>query len=197
MAGAVLESALLLFLVIDPFGNLPFVLAVLRNLPPARYRRTIVRETSIALGVLVLFAIGGERVLAYLSVERASLAVAGGVVLFLISVKMIFGSAAELFRDSYSEDPVLVPIAVPALAGPSAVTVVMILGTQEKVSLGELLSALLLVCVATGLMLLLGRRIADFLGKRGVQAMEKFMGLLLNLFAVNMILVGIRDFLGE
>lgn len=190
-----LESALLLFLVIDPFGNLPFVLAVLHTLSAAQYRRTILRETLIALIILSLFAIGGEQLLGYLSVERASLSVAGGVVLFLISVKMIFGSASQLFHDSYSEDPILVPIAVPALAGPSAVTVVMILGTQEQAALGMLLLALLLVCTATGLMLLLGRRISAYLGKRGIQAMEKFMGLLLNLFAVNMILLGIRDFL--
>ena len=190
-----LERALLPFLVIDPFGNMPFVLAVLRNLPAAKYRRTVLRETLIALLVLGLFAVGGERLLGLLSIEHASLSVAGGVVLFLISVKMIFGSASELFHDRYSEDPVLFPIAVPGLAGPSAMTVVMILGTQERVAPGELWSALLLVGFLTGLILLLARRIGDLLGPRGIQAMEKFMGLLLNLFAVNMILRGVRDFL--
>ena len=190
-----LESALLLFLVIDPFGNLPFVIAVLRNLSAAEYRRTVLREILLALLVLTLFAVGGEQVLGYLNIERASLSVAGGVVLFLISVKMIFGTASDLFHDSYSDNPVLVPIAVPALAGPSAMTAVMILGTQEQVAVGPLLLALLLVCTVTGVILLLGRRISAYLGKRGVQAMEKFMGLLLNLFAVNLILLGVRDFL--
>jgi multiple antibiotic resistance protein len=193
----VLESALLLFLVVDPFGNLPFVLAVLRKQSPAQYRRTILRETLLALAVLTLFAIGGEQLLGFLSIERAALSVAGGVILFLISVKMIFGSASELFHDSYGDDPMLVPIAVPGLAGPSAITVVMILGSQERVTPAELALALVLVCLATGLVLLLGRRVSDVLGKRGVQGMEKFMGLLLNLFAVNMILVGVREFLAR
>ena len=83
-----LESALLLFLVIDPFGNLPFVIAVLRNLSPADYRRTVLRESAIAFFVLGSFAVGGEQILGYLDIEHASLSVAGGVVLFLISVNM-------------------------------------------------------------------------------------------------------------
>jgi multiple antibiotic resistance protein len=155
----------------------------------------VLRETLIAMLILGLFAIGGEGLLGLLSIERAALSVAGGVVLFLISVKMIFGSAAEMFHDRYSEDPILFPIAVPGLAGPSAMTVVMILGTQEPAVPGQLLSALLLVGSLTGLMLLLARRIGDLLGPRGIQAMEKFMGLLLNLIAVNMILRGVREFL--
>jgi multiple antibiotic resistance protein len=190
-----LEAALLLFLVIDPFGNLPFVLAVIGDAPAARYRRAILRETLLAFLVLLLFAAVGEQILAYLSIERASLAVAGGVILFLISLKMIFRSAAQIFDDSYSDDPVLVPIAVPLLAGPSAITTVMILRTQTQPGLQELLLALLAVCLVTGAILLLGRRISRYLGRRGLQAMEKLMGLLLSLVAVNMLLTGLREFL--
>lgn len=190
-----LESALLLFLVIDPFGNLPFVIAVLRNLSAAAYRRTIAREILLAFLVLVLFALGGEQILGYLNIQHASLSVAGGVVLFLISIKMIFGSASELFHDDYSDNPVLVPIAIPALAGPSAMTAVMILSTHQQVAIGPLLLALLAVCLVTGAILMLGRQVSGLLGKRGVQALEKFMGLLLNLFSVNMILQGVKDFL--
>jgi multiple antibiotic resistance protein len=117
-----LESALLLLLVVDPFGNLPFVLAVTGGAPPARYRRIIIRETVLALLVLVVFALAGDLILGYLQIERAALAVAGGVILFLISLKMIFQSVAQIFHDRYGDDPVLVPIAVPSLAGPSAIT---------------------------------------------------------------------------
>jgi multiple antibiotic resistance protein len=118
------------------------------------------------------------------------------VVLFLISVKMIFGSVSELFHDGYNENPVLVPIAMPSLAGPSAITAVMILGTQQHVPLLPLFGALALVFTVTAVILLLGRRISAYLGKRGIQAMEKLMGLLLNLIAVNMILRGVKAFLG-
>jgi multiple antibiotic resistance protein len=142
-----LESALLLLLVVDPFGNLPFVLAVTGGAPPARYRRIIIRETVLALLVLVVFALAGDLILGYLQIERAALAVAGGVILFLISLKMIFQSVAQIFHDRY--------------------------------------------CA----IFLLGRRISAHLGQRGLRAMEKFMGLLLNLVAVNMTLVGVKEFL--
>jgi len=190
-----IESALLLFLVIDPFGNLPFVLAVIGEVPVARYRRIILRETALAFLVLGLFALAGDQLLGYLNIEQASIAVAGGVILFLISLKMIFRTAAEIFDDSYREDPFLVPIAVPSLAGPSAITTVMILRTQEQTAFADLLVALGLVMLVTAVVFLLGRHISAYLGQRGLRASEKLMGLLLNLVAVNMMLVGVRDFL--
>ena len=188
------EITLLLFLVIDPFGNLPVVLSVLERADQRQYRIRLIRELMLAFLILLLFGAAGEEVLGYLNLERASLSVAGGVILFLISLKMIFKSTAELFGESYDQDPILVPIAVPLLAGPSAVTTVMILSTQQHVSLVSLVAALSLVFLATGILFLLGRRISAMLGPRGVRAMEKFMGLLLNLIAVNMILVGVKTF---
>lgn len=190
-----IESALLLFLVIDPFGNLPFVLAVLSGTPPARYRRIILRETLFAFLVLSMFSLAGETLLGYLNIEPASLLVAGGVILFLISLKMIFRSAAEIFDDRYGQDPWLVPIAIPSLAGPSAMTTVMVLRSQQQVGVEHLVVALGLVFLVTGAIFLLARRISRVLGRRGLQAAEKLMGLLLNLVSVNMILLGLRAFL--
>jgi multiple antibiotic resistance protein len=189
------ESALLLFLVVDPFGNLPFVLAVLGNCTPSQYRRAVTRETLLALLVLAVFALVGEQILGYLSIERSSLIVAGGMILFLISLKMIFKSSAEIFESGYRDNPLLVPIAVPALAGPSAATTVMILRTQRQVAVESLLLGLVAVLLAAWLILLAGRPLSAWLGPRGISAMEKFMGLLLNLVAVNMILRGVREFL--
>jgi multiple antibiotic resistance protein len=190
-----IESALLLFLVIDPFGNLPFVLAVIGDAPTSRYRRIIIRETVLAFVILTIFALAGEQVLGYLMIEQASLMVAGGVILFLISLKMIFRSAKEIFDSDYRDDPFLFPIAVPSLAGPSAITAVMILRSQQLTSVEQLLAALFLVILATCIVLLLGRRISDWLGVRGIRAVEKLMGLLLNLVAVNMMLVGFKNFM--
>jgi multiple antibiotic resistance protein len=189
-----LEITLLLFLVIDPFGNLPVVLTVLGHATPRQYRFRLIREMLLAFLILLLFAVAGEQILGYLNLQHATLSVAGGVILFLISLKMIFKSTVQMFGDSYNEDPILVPIAVPLLAGPSALTTVMILSTQKHVGLPSLVMALLCVFLATGLVLLLARRISAFLGPRGVRAMEKFMGLLLNLIAVNMILAGVKAF---
>lgn len=191
-----IESALLLFLVIDPFGNLPFVLAIVGHLAAREYRRTIIRETLLALAVLLVFAFAGEAVLSYLNIEHGSLMVAGGVILFLISLKMIFYSAKEVFAGDYSTNAWFFPIAVPCLAGPSAITTVMILRSQQQTSLLELVAGLIVVVFATCLVFLAGRRLSDWLGERGIRAVEKLMGLLLNLVSVNMILVGVRHFLG-
>ena len=162
-----IESALLLFLVVDPFGNLPFVLAVTGEVPTPRFRRIIIREVGLAFLVLVVFALGGDQVLGYFNIEPASLAVAGGVILFLISLKMIFSSAAEIFDDAYRDDPFFVPIAVPSLAGPSAITAVMILRGQQHIGLAGLLSALAVVLLAACVIFLLGRRISSYLGLGG------------------------------
>ena len=190
-----IESALLLFLVIDPFGNLPFVLAVLSGSDKAHYRRVILRETVLALLVLILFALAEEALLGYLSIEHASLMVAGGVILFLISVKMIFQSAKDVFAGDYSHDSFLFPIAIPCLAGPSAITTVMILRSQQQTELFGLLLALFAVLLATFVIFLLAHKLNDWLGEKGIRAVEKLMGLLLNLVAVNMMMIGIRDFL--
>lgn len=189
------ESAFLLLLVIDPFGNLPFVLSVLSDVSPADYRRIILRETALAFAVLLVFALVGDQILGYLKIQGAALSVAGGVILFLISLKMIFSSSQAIFDSRYRDDPLLVPIAVPSLSGPSAITTVMILRTDEQVPLAGLLLAMALVFLVTCLIFLLGRRINTILGERGVHAMEKFMGLLLNLVAVNMTLAGIKAYL--
>lgn len=121
--------------------------------------------------------------------------VAGGVILFLISLKMNFRSASEIFYDSYRDDPFLVPIAVPSLAGPSAITAATILRTQAQTGFVTLIVSLRAVMLVTAVVLLLGRHIGEYLGQRGLRATEKLMGLLLNLVAVSMMLVGVRDFL--
>lgn len=195
METSVIESALLLFLVIDPFGNLPFVISIIGDTPSPRYRRIILRETLLAFVILALFAVVGEQLFGYLDIEQPAIYVAGGVILFLISLKMIFRTAAEIFDESYRDNPLLVPIAVPSLAGPSAITTIMILRLQERASIETLLISLCIVMAFSAAVFLLGRRISGYLGQRGLRALEKLMGLLLNLVAVNMILLGVRNFL--
>ena len=192
---SLIESTLLLFLVIDPFGNLPFVLAVLGTASSSQYRLTMTREILLAFLVLLVFTLFGNQLLGYLNIEQSSLSVAGGVILFLISLKMIFKSSAEIFEGRYSDNPILVPVAVPSLAGPSAMTTVMILRSQQQVPVENLLLALALVFAVAWLIFMVGRGISNYLGPRGISAMEKLMGLLLNLVAVNMLLQGIREFL--
>ncbi len=190
-----LEIILLLFLVIDPFGNLPFVLAMLRKLPTAAYRRAVLREMLLAFAVLLFFAIAGEAVLGYFHIDQPSLRISGGIILFIISLKMIFQSSTAIFNNDYADNPILVPIAVPAIAGPAAITTLMILRSQQQAGLMEITASLLAVLTLTAAILLSGQRLQAFLGKRGIDAMEKFMGLILNIVAVNMVLEGLRGYL--
>jgi multiple antibiotic resistance protein len=191
-----IELAILLLLVIDPFGNLPLVLATLHKLGEPEYRRAVVRENAAAFLVLGLFAWVGDVIIGHFGIAQASLHVAGGIVLFLISLRMIFGGAPETLEGTYQDDPWLVPIAVPAIAGPAALTTVIILKTQSHVPLESVLAALAVVLVISLVIFIFGRRVAQLLKPTGMRAIERFMGLLLCLLSVNMTLYGIKLYFG-
>jgi multiple antibiotic resistance protein len=190
------ELVLLLVLVTDPFGNLPLVLSALGRLDARAYRRAVLRESLFAFAVLLLLGWGGTGLLRTFGISEPALHIGGGVILFLLSLRMIYGGAQGAFHDGYADDPMLVPIAVPAIAGPAAIATVILLRTQQQVPLGRLALALLGALVVTLATFLPGRRIARWLGPRGLNALEKLIGLLLNLIAVNMMLEGVRRFLG-
>ncbi len=187
--------AMPLLLVIDPFGNLPFVLAVLGRLPAGRYLWTITREMLIATLVLASFALAGQRLLGWFGIEQATLHVAGGVVLFLIALKMIFASAAGIFdeQDVASDDPVAVPIAMPSVAGPSAIATVLFFASRSDIRQSVLLGAIVVAIAITLAVFAAGRPVASWLGQRGLTALEKLTGMLLCIMAVDMILDGLRQ----
>ncbi len=188
-----------LVLVMDPFGNLPFVVAVLGRLSGRRYARAVVREGAIAMAVLFGFALAGGPMLAWFGIAPAALHVAGGVVLFLIALKMIFGRAAEIVREdeALGDDPVLFPIATPAIAGPSAAATVLFFTSRQGLELGVLLGAIAAACAFTMLVLLAGRPLAAALGARGLAALEKLAGMILSVVAVNMVLQGLAAYWTE
>jgi len=190
------ELAILLFLVSDPFGNLPLVLATLRSLPEREYRHAVIRETAVAFLLLALFAWAGDAILLRFGIAEASLHVAGGIVLFIISLRMIFPGRKDAVDEGYQEDPWFVPIAVPAIAGPAAITTVILLKTQSNVSLHEVLGALAVVFALSLMMFVFGRRVAAWLKPTGMNALERLTGMLLCLIAVNMTLFGIKLYFG-
>ncbi|GIX31089.1 MAG: UPF0056 inner membrane protein [Porticoccaceae bacterium] len=191
-----LQVTVVLLLVIDPFGNIPAVLAVLGRLDEGRWRRALLRELALAWCLLAAFAVAGEAILAHLGITPPALSVAGGVILFLISLRLIFASGAELFEDGYGDDPLLVPIATPLIAGPTALTTVVVFAGRGQVELPVLLGAVTLAVLACLPVLLAARHLERWLGRRGLMAVEKFTGLVLNLVAVNLMLEGLAAFLG-
>jgi multiple antibiotic resistance protein len=131
-----LSAAFLLFLILDPLGNIPIVLSLLKPLAPKRRRLVLLRELLIALGVLMAFLWGGIHVLEAMHLRQESVSIAGGIVLFLIGIKMIFPGPGGMFGESEAE-PFIVPMAIPMIAGPSAMASVMLLGSQQPERMGD------------------------------------------------------------
>jgi MarC family membrane protein len=187
----VLSTAFLLFLVLDPVGNIPAFLAVLNSVPPQRHTGIIIREMLIALAALVLFLMLGQYVLAALQVSYSSLGVAGGIIMFLIALRMVFPLPKGASSEELDGEPFIVPLAIPLIAGPAAMATLMLLMARDPGNWPEWLMALLLAWGTSGAILLLAERLARLLGKRTLSAIERLMGLALTAVAVEMFINGI------
>ena len=192
-----LSAAILLLLVLDPFGNVPLVVAALQATPAARRARVVLRECAIAYLVLVVFLFGGRAFLTLMHVSETSLSIAGGVILFLIALRMVFSHAEGVFGDNADSEPFIVPLAVPAIAGPSALATVMLMASREPEHLGTWLAALTAAMAATTVVLLGAGRLQRLLGERAMRALERLMGLVLTAVAVEMLIAGIRSIATE
>ena len=190
----ILSAALLLFLILDPLGNVPVFLSVLKPLPPHRQRVVLVRELLIALGVLMAFLWGGKYALELMHLRQESVAIAGGIVLFLIGIRMIFPRPEGLLGELPDGEPFIVPLAIPLIAGPSGMAAVMLMGSNEPGRLGEWSLALLLAWAATAAILLAAPLLYRLLGRRALAAVERLMGMLLVAISVQMLLDGIAGY---
>jgi len=189
---SVISAGILLFMVMDPFGNTPLFLSVLEAVPMERRRRVVLRELLIALLILILFLFVGPHFLMALHISEPSLRIAGGIILFLIAIKMIFGGTDQMFKGTPERDPLIVPLAVPYVAGPSASATVLLLVGQEPSRWPEWLLSLFLAWMGTAVILLFSTKLAGFLGRRGLCAIERLMGLILTAISVEMLMQGIR-----
>lgn len=185
------SAVVLLFLVVDPFGNVPFFVAALERVAPERHRRVVVRELLFALGVMVGFLFLGRPLLAVLGISEPALTIAGGVILFLIALRMVFPPAGRGTVEEVEGEPFLVPLAVPYVAGPSVLAAELLLMSREPERWATWLLAVVLTWLATAAIVLSGSAIAARLGRRGLIAIERLMGMLLVAVAVQMLLNGI------
>ena len=194
-----LSAFVLLLLVLDPFGSLPIFISVLRGVPPQRRTAIALREVAIAFSALLLFMVGGQGFLSLMRLSERSLEVAGGVILLIISIRMIFASGGEIYAaDGSGREPFIFPLAVPLLAGPSAMATVLLLASRQPGRLLEWVGALSAAMLVSGSVLLLADRLRRWLGASMVAAIEKLMGLVLTAVAVEMILAGLkRYFFGD
>lgn len=190
------SAALMLFLILDPLGNVPVVLGLLRPLPRERRQAVLVREMLIALGVLMVFLWIGPSVLRLMHLDQQAVSIAGGIILFLIGIRMIFPVPEGIMGELPDGEPFIVPIAVPMVAGPSGMAAVMLLGTEDPAHQLQWSLALLLAWGGTAVILLSSTLLYRLLGMRVLTAVERLMGMLLVAISVQMCLDGIRQYLG-
>lgn len=190
------QSFIILLLVTDPFGNVPLFVSALANVPVEKRGRVVVRECTIAFVILLLFMFFGRHFLAALQLSDIALRIGGGVILFLIALRMVFPQPGGVFGDGEDHhEPFIVPLAIPALAGPSAlVTVLLFSSNSAKESLLHV-AVLSLVAVVWLIVLLSAERMQRALGTRVMTAFERLMGLILTAMSVEMLLAGIRAYI--
>lgn len=191
----ILSASLLLFLVMDPLGNIPVFLGVLERVSESRRQRIIARELAVALLALILFLAIGEPFLDFAGIRQESLSVAGGIVVFLIALRMIFPATMRTApEDEIDGEPFIVPLAIPLIAGPSAFATLLLLSSQTTtLTLGL---ALVLAWASTAAILLASSWLRRLLGRRGLIAMERLMGMVLVALAVQMFLDGVKVYFG-
>jgi len=190
-----ISAALLLFLVMDPLGNIPLYLAALKNVEAVRRTKVIIRELLIALLVMVIFLFSGQAFLSALHISEPALTVTGGVILFLIALKMIF---PQPNRDNVSKDePFIVPLAIPYVAGPSALATLLLIMNGEPERWPDWLAALFLAWGLTGVILVCAAPLAKALRNRGLIAIERLMGMILIAISIQMLMDGIAKFVTE
>lgn len=190
-----LSIAFSLFLLMDPIGNVPFFISVLKEIDRKRQTLIIFRELVIALIIICFFNFLGGGLMRFLDIQQDTLQIAGGIILFLLCLKMIF-PPEEKKDQKLDTEPLIVPLAIPLVAGPGVLAAVMIYATQEN-NLWVMLGAILIAWCASLLILLSSTWIKSLLGQRGIVAMERLMGLILILISVEMFLNGVSGFVGN
>ena len=189
-------NAITLLLIMDPLGNIPPFLSALKPVEPERRRKILVREILIAYVVLLAFLFAGKYLLRLLSLQEETVSIAGGIVLFLIALRMVF-PRQEATRDTLEGEPFVVPLAIPLIAGPSTLASLLLLQQQQSTpnSTFELFLALTLAWITTAIILLSSTILYRLLKERGLIALERLMGMLLVMLAVQMFINGLAKFM--
>jgi multiple antibiotic resistance protein len=189
------SAVMTLFLIMDPLGNIPLFLSALKDVRPERQRRVLVREILFAYVVLLVFVFLGKYILQLLGLQQETISVAGGIVLFLIALRMIFPPERGPLADTPEGEPFVVPLAIPLLAGPSTLAALLLLQQSDPTGTLQLLLALTIAWALSAIILLSSTSLYRLLKQRGLIAMERLMGMLLVMLAVQMFMNGVAKFL--
>jgi MarC family membrane protein len=195
MSSLFFSMAISLFLIMDPIGNVPIYLSILKEIPPKRQMWITFRELVIALLVIIGFYFVGEYLLELLQVQQYTVMIAGGIILFIIALRMVFPvHVKETNGYNREKEPLIVPLAIPLVAGPAVLAAVM-LYSHQSIPVSTAILAIITAWIVTTVILVASSGIKKILGMRGILALERLMGLLLTLIAVQMFLEGLRSYL--
>ena len=189
----VLAAIFLLIIIMDPIGNVPVFLSILKNIPLERRKKIIIRELIIAFAILLFFMFIGRYLLQLLQIEQSSLGIAGGIILFIIAIRMIFPGTKPMFTHNEEAEPLVVPLAIPMLAGPSAIAAVILLMAQEPGRWIEWVFVVFIASLISGIILISSEALGSKLGNRALIAIERLMGIFLIMVSVDFILDGIKQ----
>lgn len=184
-----------LLFVMDPLGNIPIFLAVLKDVEAKRRQWVIFREMLIALGVLLLFLYAGSAMLNVLNLRQESISIAGAIILFLIALRMIFPNPHGMLGDTPDGEPFIVPLAIPMVAGPSALAITMLLVHKDPDRMLDWTFAVVGAWGVCAVLLMASPLLLRALGARGLIAMERLMGMILVIISVQMFFDGVQKFL--
>jgi multiple antibiotic resistance protein len=188
------SAAITLFLIMDPLGNLPVFMSVLKSIEPKRRRIVLARELLFSLVIMFTFLFSGQAVLDFLNVRQESVSIAGGIILFLIGIKMIFPQPGGVTGLTSGEEPFIVPLAIPMVAGPSVLAALILLANQDNSRMLDWSMALGAAWLASATILMLSSTIHRLLGERGLTAIERLMGMILIMISIQMLLDGIGKY---
>jgi MarC family membrane protein len=193
-----LSATILLIVITDPLGNIPLFISNMSKVKPERRLKVILRECGLAFLVLVFFMLFGTQLLAILRISEETLQIAGGIILFLIAVNMIFpGAGVSVGNDRIGDEPFIVPIAIPLISGPSAMVSSMLVAGSNPHRMLEWIAAAAITIAITFVVFLGSNKLRDMLGAQVISAVEKLMGLLLTAMSIEMLLGGVAAYIRQ
>ncbi len=186
------SSAIVLIFLMDPLGNIPILLSVLKGIDPKRQRAIIARELLIALGILLVFLFMGKPLLNFLHLQQEAVTISGGIILLIIGLRMIFPTRDGLMGPQPDGEPFIVPLAIPLIAGPSVLAMLMLMTQSGPSKMTHWFFALLIAWTITAAILLVAPKLLKVLRERGLIALERLMGMILVMMAVQMLIDGVK-----
>ncbi|WP_367670612.1 YhgN family NAAT transporter [Sodalis-like secondary symbiont of Drepanosiphum platanoidis] len=191
----IISDIIFLLLIIDPLGNLPIFINILKNINYKRRFFIIIREMIFSLFIMFIFLFFGEKILFFLNLKNYVVSISGGIILFLIALKMIFLENKDKSIIKKNNEPFLVPIAIPLISGPSILSSLIIFSHNYSNNIKYVIFILFISWLIALIILLISNYLIKFLGKQGMIAIERIMGLILIMISIQMILNGIKSYL--